>query len=833
MANGDLSNYAQQTRPQQPGWGDVTAIGPDPASGGGTGGGDTGGGDSGWSGGGAWASPLGQGAPYQRFFNPVTNRGPSGWGQPDYVLQGARDYPAGALPEGSGMPAARDVPGLVNQIGRGFANYGSQGAGLMGVGMMKAYGAYQKAFAEGQLKRAQIDRERYVMAATQLEDTQRKEMAEYAQIRAEYADRPEEMQHRLLAQAQIFHDHHAINALSQGPGVGLKTFDRLIDARDENFQSLEKVNAMRARKQAAELAQRREQREAAASEERLRIERERLRMQEQKARLGTPKEQQQNEIRRIQGLPPLTPGATAGTDTGEEDVATPPETSEPESAAPETVPPDTGDTDTGDTESALPWVHNAPGAGDAQGAEPANPQTAPGAGAAPTAAGETGAQGAIGAPGQPGASGEQTTTGGDEPATFDQRFGGPSPPPRAAAEPPAGAGPETPSSDVLQPAPTPPPSGPAAVPSAVAAAAPTATTPPPAAGYVDQLTQRLRLPPAAADRFKARGWNQLQGLTVPGTDPISNAYVTQYATDLQRDLERVAADPNLKTRHDVIGALRRVYAPAGDLVDQMLNYDTQGYAGSAQGSTRGLAWRNLSTALAKKADPNWNPRQYHNLGVFETQFNSPNGFTQRALQSANRMGMVTTRLMSEINALEAKGLLTGQRFTNAINKIWTTGVTGDPDFVGLQSALFGWQQEVQRVEGGGVSRVGITAKLGEYASAINSPAQLREVIKNGNAAILGQIKSYDEFYQQMFKGQHKDTPGYLPGTVKTFEALEHLNPITGKIELPDDQIPVGLKGVARGAAGVIGGGVTWKKEEPTPAASAGGLPPGVTYEKIE
>lgn len=764
MPNGDLSDVAARGTAQQrppaasadPGWGDVTQIGTDQP--------ETGGG---------WLTtpPQGEGPAYQPFFNPQTQRGPSGWGQPDYVMKGAQNYP-GVPPSGSGMPQARDVPGLVNQIGRGFANWGDQPSGLMGVGMMKAYGAYQKAFQEGQTKRAQLERERYVLAATQLEDRQRKIMQDYAQIRAEAKDPNSEATHqRLLAAAHSHQDQHAINALSQS---GFAAFDRLLNARDETFQSLEKINLMRERHQTAELAQRREAREAAASEERLRIERERLRIEEEKAKAGTAQQQRDRETERILGGRPAPSGGTEEPDSEE----TPDTTT---SAEPETT-----ETPTDDSPDGAPAATQSPD----QSGEPANPQagygqqapgtpvapaTQPGSAEPPLTEGRDAAQltpeEAAAAPGAP-------------PASFQERFGG-----APVAAPPAPAAP--PSAE---------PPAPSSTPTAPAPAAPAAPPVPPAyRGLLDNTTRELGLDRAAAERFKGMGWDRLQGFTAPGTDWRTNAYANRYAADLQQALQGVANDPTLRTRNDVINALRRTYAPAASLIENMLNYDAQGYASATGQSARGLAWRNLGTDLAHKADPSWDPRRFQTLATYQREFANPNAKVQQGFFYSNRMVGTTNNVLREINGLQERGLLTGQRFTNAINQIWQNGVVGDPAFVGLQSALFEWQQDIQRVQGGGVARVAIQQELQTFAKSINSPAQLREVIKNGVSNVLATIEPAHENYQDMFAGHHYNTPGYRPATVAALRAIGAMDVNSGRINLPPGEIPPTMSGVSRGA----------------------------------
>lgn len=151
----------------------------------------------------------------------------SEWGQPDFIMRGAQNYP-GVAP-GPWMPQISDVNRLVWEATQGLMQNGSvpvaKLAGLMG----NARGNYTKEYLAGRKAMMELQHEQYAMAQDQLVRQQNQELREYAEIFANHADNPSEMTEELTNLANKFNDHRLLTELNS---KGLAAAEKLLAVRD-------------------------------------------------------------------------------------------------------------------------------------------------------------------------------------------------------------------------------------------------------------------------------------------------------------------------------------------------------------------------------------------------------------------------------------------------------------------------------------------------------------------------------------------------------------------------------------------------------------------------
>ena len=360
---------------------------------------------------------------------------------------------------------------------------------------------------------------------------------------------------------------------------------------------------------------------------------------------------------------------------------------------------------------------------------------------------------------------------------------------------------------------------------------PKAPKPPPGAPQQqadqDEVTQRLvkaGMDPKMAASYKTAAWNMQQGTELPsGTDPDEVNAVNQYQLDMQKRLQDITHDGSLKTQQQVLDAVRKVYAPAADTLDNMLNY-REGWEGSAGGnSVRAASFRTLMTNLAMHASNNqWDENRFGELHTYRTEFRNPNGKAQLTFQAAARMLPLTARILGEVNRLEADGSLTGNVITNEINKIWQTNFTDDERFRGLMNMMNDWNQEVQNVTGGGVARASITLLLHQQNPVISSPGQLRQMMRNGMIAARGRYEELDRSYQQEVARPGMKTPGFNPDIPKAMDAIDKMNVHGGKFDGKVEDLPEYLRPIAGGVDAIRAQQQAATPTTPAPTALAPG-----------
>jgi hypothetical protein len=491
------------------------------------------------------------------------------WGQPDFILQGARRYP-GVAP-GPWMPQLGDVNRIVWNATKYLMQNGSvpvqQMAGLMG----NSRGQYGKEFMAGRKAAQALQYEQYKESRQRLIDRQTDELKKYAGIYSVYGKDPDELGQQLTELANEFNDPELVRVLN---GKGVAAAEDLLNARNNVNIDMAKVAAQSDKHE-----------ESVAKTE--------------LDRAKATHEQDLSNIYKYYGFSGADDPRLKGGGVGE------PETP----AAPET--PDGGSTPgEGATDAAgnpAPSVGIDPGDLDQPtDAAPADPEAAPPATeASPMALPPGQAQPAPAA--APGAPAGQQQAQGDFPALP----GGQQPPTRGEPAPVEDQ-PEAPAPVATAPAPSAPPSPPAPAGSSRSFAPP----PAPSAPAVPAAAPGA---PQMPDKIKEMAHSVLNGLPLPpGTLPPIRNIVNGEVAELDGQLDRVLLDPNIKGPAAVRAAVAKVDPKLAYTMDRLLSGNQ---APPSNWSQRGRPWQTV-LSLASKADPGFNQSTYANRAKIIASFTS-------------------------------------------------------------------------------------------------------------------------------------------------------------------------------------------------------------------
>jgi hypothetical protein len=258
--------------------------------------------------------------PLQRFVQIGTRRGPGAWGQPDFILGGARRYPG--LAPGPWMPQPFEFDQIVQNVGGYFRQNGSVPVQQFSFDMMNNRGGMSLARLKGQEAAYKYLKDRSDAAAEQLHQRQTEELQSYADIYQTYKDDPDRLKQELYALEQKYNDPRLRYLLDNDPHAIQKIHDLMAD-RDIRNDTMSKY-----------LEQQRKIRDDEDKRVKTRAEIEKLDAERRKAEAeAAAKEAEARAFgRKIEDLP-RTPGAPTP------DATTPPPTEQP---SPDQQNPDVG-----------------------------------------------------------------------------------------------------------------------------------------------------------------------------------------------------------------------------------------------------------------------------------------------------------------------------------------------------------------------------------------------------------------------------------------------------------------------------------------------------------
>lgn len=513
--------------------------------------------------------------PYIRRFG---RRHHSEWGQPDYIIEGARRYP-GVAP-GPWMPQADEINRLIYQVGSQLMMNGSNPVAQLAGQMTNARGLYAQATLKGQKAQSDYQYEVYDQNRRILLDKQTDELKKYSGIYAVYGKDPEELRQHLVELANEFNDPELLKVLNN---KGVQAAEDLLHTRDNLNKDI-----------MASVAQADKHREAVADEEL-----KRAKAQHEKS-LGDA-----YKTFGYSGLddPRLGGAGTDTSDAGTSDKTqasgeTPTQTAEDEDWNKErdtprdlTKMPDSG----GTTDSAGAWI--PPEAKDAAGnpapkADLGAPSGIDASGAAPMAL-------------QPGQDGEFPAVGGQNIPT------------RGVATPIGESPPAAPAAPTTTAQAEPPPG--------VSASWLQSPPPPPAATNIRALPEPPQITAMARSRLNG-------GTMPPHLPPLMVTKVESVVADFHDKLDKILQDQSLNPvegadpkspaeiarRKKIFDAVAAVDGRMAQRMDQLLRGNE---APPSNWSQRGLPWQDI-LPLASKVDPTFNKSTYVNRAKIIASYTS-------------------------------------------------------------------------------------------------------------------------------------------------------------------------------------------------------------------
>lgn len=193
--------------------------------------------------GGMWGEALKGLRPPERQPNyepymPAARRQPSDWGKDDHILEGARKFPR--MSPGPFMPQARDIRTLLQQVLGGLGRVGSPNIAALAMSGMRLNGKFIKDFIAGREAGMKLVDAQYKRNMADLDDKQRQESQDYAEVFALYGSDWNRLKPALEAVAAKYNDDKMRAAIATGdPRVP----ERLQSTRDQYWLSGSKMRS--------------------------------------------------------------------------------------------------------------------------------------------------------------------------------------------------------------------------------------------------------------------------------------------------------------------------------------------------------------------------------------------------------------------------------------------------------------------------------------------------------------------------------------------------------------------------------------------------------------
>jgi hypothetical protein len=172
----------------------------------------------------------------------MRNRPYSQWGDPDFAMQGAQNYPG--MSPGPFMPQISDFPGLIHGLTMGLGRYGSRHVGMPAIAMGTYATAFLNAYNKGLKERAAQNYQQYRQAREMMVDRLEDEQRSYKDVYSAYHDQdgnitdPTAFNQAILAVADKYQDDPVRNAIRSG-NSGM--VDRILQGRDGHLNDARKM----------------------------------------------------------------------------------------------------------------------------------------------------------------------------------------------------------------------------------------------------------------------------------------------------------------------------------------------------------------------------------------------------------------------------------------------------------------------------------------------------------------------------------------------------------------------------------------------------------------
>lgn len=487
--------------------------------------------------------------PREPYLAQMANRPARMWGRDDHILEGARKYP-GVSP-GAMMPQQEDFRGLLQNSLGGLSKIGSPLVQMLSLGGLRMSANFIKGYIQGQELRMKLADEQFKRHTEAAARTAAEESQEYGIAFDYWNDKPDRLRQEITNIARKHNDTHMLEALNSGDWLARTR--KLNEARDAHTLSLRKYL-----------------------------------VQDEKAADARRKREREDALLRQFGINP-NPGETSGKRS--EDL--------PDDGRDPDLTPDPGtapDADPGSNQDT-PSRETAPETGEETDGPPAVGPNAPrlSAGlAAPAIPAMAAAQpaSAAAAPG-PGVPAAPPT------AMADGTSPGTSPQDPENAPPYQVAGPAMP--PPLRPPenlPAAPAPSPVPVPLQIAQVTPAMPGAPPSPGATAAPRYSPQVDYIAKERLMGRKGPPLTG--DKQVDGIINTRVTQRQLEMNQQLQRIIDNPNLRTREQVMGAVRQINP---QMATEFENYIDGALPPPSKG---GAAIANFTLSLGRKFDSGLN-----------------------------------------------------------------------------------------------------------------------------------------------------------------------------------------------------------------------------------
>lgn len=165
----------------------------------------------------------------QPYLRTTGRKSPAEWGNPDYILQGARQYPG--IAPGPWMPQTGDVRNIVRQTGMFFAQNGSIPNQLLAGQMLAFNDRWAKDVAAGMTARANLNLKEFQLRQYQLAEQNEKELRLFAETHAAYKDDPERLRQEWLNLSYQINDPVLRDVLQT---QGVKRAEEVLSERHNN-----------------------------------------------------------------------------------------------------------------------------------------------------------------------------------------------------------------------------------------------------------------------------------------------------------------------------------------------------------------------------------------------------------------------------------------------------------------------------------------------------------------------------------------------------------------------------------------------------------------------
>lgn len=169
---------------------------------------------------------------------PASPRPANQWGKPDYILEGARNFP-GVSP-GPFMPQGHDVQQLMRQVLGGLGRFGSPNIAMLARAAGGLNSKWLKEFLQGREYAMKLLDQQHDRALEEIDRRQQEESERYGIAMDYYKNDPVKMHDELRAIAQELNDTPMLQALDSGDATAPQ---RLQQARDRHWLSLAKFRA--------------------------------------------------------------------------------------------------------------------------------------------------------------------------------------------------------------------------------------------------------------------------------------------------------------------------------------------------------------------------------------------------------------------------------------------------------------------------------------------------------------------------------------------------------------------------------------------------------------